>query len=274
MGKYSTFQIPSFKYRILSGTWILYSDPISAPNLISHRKPYVEYQEYWRLVSERPDGPIETYLCSYIVDWDDQTARNFRGLIAQPTQVFDEKVLLWQHSTTCKEITALLRRLLGTKTVKKVLGFGLGDFCRCAPEWLKKQHGSWCEASEVENVTASLIQHSMALTIAQLCSGNKMVPILAQDPDYTEMAETILTEKGFEIVGTHGAGGFAEIDEESIVIAPFTAGPVKQIIAEIARPVLIISDERIVFNEDEFVRLHQCSSLANQGTSRRAVRRS
>lgn len=200
----------------------------------------------------QPNGPIETYLCSYIVEWSNKTARNFRELIAQPMQVFDEKHLLWQNSKTCKHLAALVQDVLGTNTVKKILCFGLGDFCRSAPEWLKEQHDSWDENSEVENVMGCMIQHSMALTIAQLC-GNETtpLPLLAQDPGYTKVAEDILTEKGFKIIGTHGAGGFAEIDEDSIIISPFTAAPVKQIIADLARPVLIISTGFKVFNSNE-----------------------
>lgn len=199
----------------------------------------------------QPNGPVETYLCSYIVDWSNRTARNFRELIAQPMQVFDEKDLLWRNSTTSKHLAALVQDLLGTNTVKKVVCFGLGDFCRTAPEWLKRGHDFWDETSEVENVMGCMIQHSMALTIAQLCRGNETVPLLSQDPEYTEIAEEILTKKGFKIVGTHGAEGFAEIDEESIVISPFAAAPVKQIIADLARPVLIISTGFNVFNNNE-----------------------
>lgn len=166
-------------------------------------------------------------------------------------QVFEEKDLLWQNSTTCKQLAALVQDLIGTNTVKKVLCLGLGDFCRSAPEWLKKQHGSWDETSDVENVMGCMIQHSMAITIAQLCRGNETVLLLAQDPDYTELAEYILTKKEFKIVGPHGAGGFAEIDEESIVISAFAAAPVKQIIADLARPMLIISTGFNVFNSNE-----------------------
>lgn len=166
-------------------------------------------------------------------------------------QVFDEKLSLWQNSQTRKQLAALIQDLLGTHTVKKVLCFGLGDFCSTAPEWLKRKHDSWDEKSEVKNVMGCLIQHSMALTIADLCRGNETVPLLAQDPKYTEAAEDILTKKGFEIVGSHGAGGFAEIDEDSIIIAPFTAAPVKQIIADLARPVLIISTDFETFNSIE-----------------------
>jgi hypothetical protein len=162
--------------------------------------------------------------------------------------VFDQKHLLWQDSKTWKHLAALVQEVLGTKTVNKVLCFGLGDFCRFAPEWFKRQHDFWDESLEVKNVMGCMIQHSMALTIAQLCRGNETLPLLAQDPEYTEVAEDILTKKEFKIVGTHGAGGFAEIDEDSIVISPFASAPVKQIIADLARPVLIISTDFDVFD--------------------------
>jgi hypothetical protein len=165
-------------------------------------------------------------------------------------QMFDEKYLLWKNSKTCKQLAALVQDVVGKNTVKKVLCFGLGDFCRTAPEWLKKQYDSWDESSEVKNVTGCMIQHSMALTIAQLFRDNEILPLLAQDPEYTEVAEDILAKKEFKIVGTHGAGGFAEIDKDSIIISPFAAAPVKQIIADIARPVLIISTGFEVFNSN------------------------
>ncbi|OQD98626.1 hypothetical protein PENVUL_c069G07780 [Penicillium vulpinum] len=66
---------------------------------------------------------------------------------------------------------------------------------------------------------------------------------------------TEFKEKGirveFKIVGPYGAGGLAEIDEESIVISASAAAPVKQIIADIARPMLIISNGFDVFNRNE-----------------------
>ncbi|CAI7652855.1 unnamed protein product [Penicillium palitans] len=245
-----SYTMDRFSVRRIDGSIIQISNPMfQVQNPIW--KPRIKYQEFWQLVNTQPNGPIETYLCSYIVDWSNQTARNFRELIAQPIQAFDEKDLLWQNSTTCKQLAVLVQDLLGINTVKKVLCFGLGDFCRTAPEWLKKQHNSWDETSDMENVMGCMIQHSMALTIAQLCGGNETVSLLAQDLDYTEVAEKILTKKEFKIVGPHGAGGFAEIDEDSIVISAFAAAPVKQIIADIARPVLIISTGFDVFNRDE-----------------------
>lgn len=139
----------------------------------------------------QPNDPVETYPCSYIVDWSNQTARNFRELIAQPTQVFEEKNLLWQNSKTCRQLVALVQDVLGTNTAKKILCFGLGDFCRSAPEWRKKQHASWDETSEVKDVMGCMIQHAMALTIAPRSRVNESLPLLAQDPENTKAAEDI-----------------------------------------------------------------------------------
>ncbi|KAJ5161030.1 hypothetical protein N7492_006422 [Penicillium capsulatum] len=244
------YTMEQFSVRRIDGSIVQITNPMfQVQNPIW--KPHVKYQEYWQLVKAQPHGPIETYLCSYIVDWTNLTARNFRELIAQPTQVFEEKDLLWQNSKSCKQLTTLVKELLGRNTVKKVLCFGLGDFCRSAPEWLKRQHNSWDENSEIKHVMGCMIQHSMALTIAQHCRGNETVPLLAQDPEYTDLAKELLTEKKFKIVGPYGAGRFAEIDEESIVISPFAAAPVKQIIADLARPVIIISTGFEVFNGNE-----------------------
>jgi hypothetical protein len=93
-------------------------------------------------------------------------------------QASDEKPLLCQNSKTCKQLVALVQDILGTKTAMKVLCFGLGELCRTAPEWLKKRHDSWDENSEVKNVMDCMIQHSMALTIAQLCGGNEKLPLV------------------------------------------------------------------------------------------------
>lgn len=45
----------------------------------------------------------------------------------------------------------------------------------------------------------------------------------------------------FEFVGIHGAGGFAELSSDCIVFAPFVAAPINQIIADLARPAVIIT---------------------------------
>lgn len=99
-----------------------------------------------------------------------------------------------------------------------------------------------------------ITQHSVALTVADEIrrTAGVTVRLLTQDPDYSDRTRMILAENGFEVVGQFGAGGFAEVDEESVVFSVFPTAPVKQIIADIARPVLIIqSGDLMTFNANK-----------------------
>ncbi|KAJ5475381.1 hypothetical protein N7539_008447 [Penicillium diatomitis] len=113
---------------------------------------------------------------------------------------------------------------------------------------MKQNHGSWKKEMDVEEVTSRVIQHAMALTTAGICKGDRSVQLHTQDPDYSKATRKLLTRKGFKVVGIHGAEEFVEIDEETIVISPFTAAPIKQIIADLGCPVLILCTGPGTFN--------------------------
>ena len=154
---------------------------------------------------------------------------------------------------SCKTLRSQLGSILLSKKVTKVICFGLGDMCRKPPEWLRRKASSGEQELEASFVRPSMVQHSIALTIAEICrdSTRNDVQLLAQDPDYTEEAKDILKKNGFSIVGQFGAGGFAEVDENSVVFSVFVEAPLKQIIADIARPLLIIGTGFEVFNDSE-----------------------
>lgn len=110
-------------------------------------------------------------------------------------------------------------------------------------------------------VEGALIHHAIALTIADIArscveTGDTGVRLFTQDPRYSDETKDLLREIGFEVVGQYGAGGFAELDNESIVFSPFASAPVKQIIADLARPTVIICagvTGAEVFNDFKYV---------------------
>jgi hypothetical protein len=179
--------------------------------------------------------------------------RNFRELIEKPDLIFKEKKLSWNNSISCALLRSHLEKLRDTTKVTKIICFGLGDMCRKPPDWLRRQNESKEEELNISAVDRSMIQHSIALTLADAFRNHDRneIQLLAQDPDYTVEATEFLKRNGFKIVGQFGAGGFAEIDEESVVFSPFVSAPVKQIIADIARPALVISTGFEVFNDHE-----------------------
>jgi hypothetical protein len=99
-----------------------------------------------------------------------------------------------------------------------------------------------------ESIRRNAIQHSVALTMADTCGTNK-VQLLAQDPGYTEEAQEMLKARGFSIVGQFGAGGFAEIDNDSVVFSVFATVPMAEIVADLARPAVIVTSDIGAFND-------------------------
>ncbi|KAI1755799.1 hypothetical protein F4782DRAFT_538250 [Xylaria castorea] len=182
-------------------------------------KPYIEFHEYWHLVRSTPDVPPEMYNCTYLVDWINQTLLGGDG---------------------------------NAKKVTKIVCFGLGDMNYKPPDWWRRLNDSRPEderETEASLVEGTFIHHAIALTIADIIrssakTGDTGVRLLTQDPKYTDETKDILWKIGFEVVGEYGAGGFAELDDESVVFSAFASAPVMQIIADLARPVATICPEK------------------------------
>jgi hypothetical protein len=217
------------------------------------REPVVKFQEFWHLVRSTPDGPPETYHCTYLVDRVNRTIRDYEGPLGTTRLTFESIRERWNASMTCEAFTTQLRKLLlradGTaKRVSKIVCFGLGDLNIKPKDWWRIQNEERPPDQRVLEsslVDAPLIHHAMALTIADIvrsCAdpGSHGVRILSQDPGYIDQTKDLLLETGIEVVGASGAGGFAEVDDESVVLSAFARVPIQQIIADLARPVAIV----------------------------------
>lgn len=99
----------------------------------------------------------------------------------------------------------------------------------------------------------ALLQYAIAMTLRETCSRlcEREVQLLTQDPDYTAASKVLLEASGFTIVGEFGAEGFAMVDEETIVFSVNVEAPLKQIIADIARPLVIFETGFDTFNDSK-----------------------
>lgn len=205
------------------------------------------------MVKAQPEGPPETYHCSYMVRWINTTGLSFRGVVANTSSIFEENRLAWNVSHSFQQLRSQLEHTPAVTKVKKIVCFGLGDICRRPPEWMRRGQVSGGDEVETSFVRSKMVQHSIALTLAEICrerSGNE-VQLLAQDPDYTDEAKAIVASHGFLIVGQFGAGGFAEVGDDTMVFSVFVEAPLKQIIADTARPPMIFSTDFDTFNDSE-----------------------
>lgn len=108
----------------------------------------------------------------------------------------------------------------------------------------------------------SMAQHTLALTLRDflVTAYSSTLPddeecireieCYAQDPIYTPVDEQVLSEAGFTILDDPRA--FLEIDEGSIVISISPDIPVRQIVADIARPAMMIWDKSNASDPDRF----------------------
>lgn len=187
------------------------------------------------------------------MDWTNQTVQNYEGQVEGVRLLFENSQKRWNASASCNAFMSQLRQLLNQDTnkrkVTKIVCFGLGESNFKPPDWWRIENNSRPDDEqepETSLIEGALTHHAIALTMASVarsCVGTGdpgVVRLLTQDPSYSDETKDMLRELGFEVVGDHGAGGFAEMDDECIVFSAFAKAPVKQIIADLARPVVII----------------------------------
>ena len=194
--------------------------------------------------------------------------RNYEGPIENAQLLFETSRKRWDASMTCEAFTSQFRKILegdeNAKKVTKIVCFGLGDLNFKPPDWWRIKNNSQPEDKrelETSVIADALVHHAISLTIANVirsCAKTRDIGLrlLTQDPGYSDETKDMLKGIGFEVIGEYGAGGFAEVDNESVVFSAFTRAPVKQIIADLARPVAIISlgnTDAGVFNQEWYI---------------------
>jgi hypothetical protein len=109
-----------------------------------------------------------------------------------------------------------------------------------------------------DDVMSSMVQHTLALAIRDLLANlypenARSIHCYAQDPFYTPVDEQVLSEAGFTLVDDPRA--FLDVDEASVVITMNPDIPVRQIVADIARPAMMIWNKVAVSDPDRRVQV-------------------
>jgi len=156
---------------------------------------------------------------------------------------WDEARCNWNQNTVCSELTATLGKITYIPpNIKRIVCFGLGSLEGCQ-DYPYLDALSACDGLPLRR---EMTQHAAALTIATVLGerlGTNSLPILAQDPAYSSLAKRLLMSVGFEVVGGHGSLAFTHVDEETVVVSCYPDIPVKQVVADIARPAVMIWNE-------------------------------
>ncbi|KAI0108468.1 hypothetical protein F4814DRAFT_59253 [Daldinia grandis] len=175
---------------------------------------------------------------------------------AELGQVFNSVEQQWETSEQYNQLKKLLKsKRAQLSNVKKIVVFALGTLLT--------------NGSRVS--TSSMVQHALVLGLQQMLSkaragdnrisgifqtikgswskndaAKPLIPCFAQDPAYLPRDKTVLSEAGITVI--EDPWGFLEVDHTSIVVSIDPNIPVRQIIADIARPVAIIQHRMMEMN--------------------------
>ncbi|KAI1175137.1 hypothetical protein F4777DRAFT_598746 [Nemania sp. FL0916] len=143
-----------------------------------------------------------------------------------------DAVGLFKESSEAHEIKTFIRNAGAMRVrMNRVVAFGLGCISFVHPEA--------AEYDAVGRCLASLYQHAAAIVVAQAVSTTTPVPILVQDPAYTDVCKRVLRSFSLEVIDGFGAKGFSMINNRTIVLGHRPDFPLRSLIADLARPALI-----------------------------------
>ncbi|KAI2471565.1 hypothetical protein F4781DRAFT_102219 [Annulohypoxylon bovei var. microspora] len=131
----------------------------------------------------------------------------------------------WIPNQLNQELYAMFMRLPLPPYINKIVCFDLGTVSmRHYEEGILTRMGAY--------------RHLAALQLME-CLRKRfggMIRMVAQDTRYRKDCEKVLFQRGFEVVGSHGAAGLTEIDDRTLVFAPSPEFCLKEIVADIAQP--------------------------------------
>lgn len=198
----------------------------------------IGYHTYQNLIAANTDpGPYTPELAycplqiNYLECERDKTTKQIlpqdgRLSLKATREALDAGVKAWDSSEECERIAAALTASTILNKVTKVIAFAC------------------CTMSGYEAIhKRSIAQHALILTIKDILRKNSLtadgnIRCYAQDPIYTDADRVVLEAKGIHIL--EDPHGFLEVDNSSIVIAFSPNVPVRQIVADIARPAVML----------------------------------
>lgn len=124
--------------------------------------------------------------------------------------------------------------------VRSIMAFGLGPPDH--PEYGGTDACASVSTSGRRYISQHLAAVAMAHALGRLHPDAGALPIHAQDPAYSPQAAAFLSDVGINVVDGCGARAFTMIDDDCLVYACGPNAPVRQIVAEIARPAVLVWD--------------------------------
>lgn len=204
----------------------------------------IEYNSFGQLTRRLSLGGLElekAYCPLQIMHrqtlWNKQTKEQrlpvLKDHIAVSTS-FETSLRSWRECAAWKQLESILTTAAATHKMNKVIGLGCGSMA----------------SDELPGFASTPdFQHALLVTIRDWIAqrDSSTVHCYAQDPIYTELDKSVLEGHGIEVIEDPQA--WLEVDDSSVVFSRGPDVPVKEIVADLARPAVLVWDR---VKEDEF----------------------
>ena len=205
--------------------------------------PYLCYRTFQQLCSDilTSSIPLQLAYCPVQLGYPLRRRRIHTGKFLEsfkreaPEQVrdaFEAGVRQWERSPNCRHFRGILDAALPARVaVSNIVAFA------CSTMTIKKAQ------------TFTIAQHAMVLTILDVLQARakkeasrqkQEIRAFAQDPYYNDTDAEILGQAGIIVV--EDPRGFLHVDDQSVVLSFAPNAPIRQIVADIARPAILIWD--------------------------------
>lgn len=182
------------------------------------------YSPYQALINQRYS---DQGLCPLQICYGGHNGQERQKTLNDTRNAFQAYRAAWEASEDCTRLKASMAAAASLPGITKIIAFACSTFSR--------------ESDEIGGRCAT--QHALILTLRDMLQASQpgaQIRCLAQDPMYTETDKAVLAEVG--IAAVDDPQGFLEVDDQSVVLAFSANVPVRQIITDLARPVVLAWD--------------------------------
>lgn len=181
------------------------------------------YATYQALVNHKYSDQA---LCPLQICYGGHNEQDHLSSFEDTRGAFDASVRAWQASGDCAKLKSSLAAV-PLPGITKIIAFACSSISRDV------------DHARIRSAT----QHALMLTLRDIVQSSQPgveIKCLAQDPVYTEIDKVILLEAGITTVDD--PEGFLGVDDQSVVLSFSPNIPVRQIITDLARPVMLAWD--------------------------------
>ncbi|KUJ09497.1 uncharacterized protein LY89DRAFT_657898 [Mollisia scopiformis] len=193
------------------------SKPVEGKGIVHTKRREVVYEDGWTLIVDTPKAKTIPKPTFHGGDFEVNGVSYINRTLDEMRADFEHWKKAWEESDACG---ALREKLEGMK-IENAVVLGLGSL----------------QSSRREGRRASATQ----LAALQTVLGALDLPVVLQDPQYTELDKEFLTSLGYKVVDDPGA--FAAVGTGSLVYAIHCYGPVYQSFSDGPRPAVLIGTD-------------------------------